>query len=241
MKFQTRYYALLRDVLGVDSDEFTADSCHESAMKVLEKVAKKRPEISRFISSGYVLLVHKGSLIKDLDRDLDLCSDPVVDLIPPSAGGGKPYNVRTLLEGSVDPESFLRDLLSRLNPEVGAVAVFFGVVKGKVGSSSVEELKYVYHRDYTEKFLEKIVEEATQAEDIKYVAVQHSIGTFRPGATVFAVGVLSRGRKSAIETLQKLIEKVKHEAAIWKVEKREDGTFWVVGNGERIPSRTHTT
>lgn len=241
MKLLIRYYALLRELSGEISEEFTTDSCYMTVKEVLETVTRRHPELSRLIYSGSVLVIHGGNLIRDLNYSLDLCSNPVIDLVPPSAGGERPYEARLVLGQPIDVEAFLRDLLAKLDLEAGAVTVYFGVVKGKVENARVEELRYEYHEEYTEKTLEKIAMEASRVEDVKYVAAYHSIGTFKPGDTVFAVGVVSRGRKGAIKALQEVIERVKHEAAIWKIEKRDDGVFWVVGDGERIPSKTRNS
>ncbi|MEM1930763.1 MAG: molybdenum cofactor biosynthesis protein MoaE [Sulfolobales archaeon] len=238
MKVVARYFAVLREIVGKSSEELFFDSCHVTARGILEVVAHRHPELSELVSGGLVLLIHGGNVIKELDHELDICSDPAVDLVPPSAGGERSTEARILFEQSVNAEAFLRYLLSKLTPEDGAVAVYFGVVKGEVEGSKVKELRYEYHKDYTEKALERIVLEASKIEGVRYVIVHHSIGAFKPGDVVFAAGVVSQGRKSAIEALREVIERVKSETAIWKIEVREDGAFWVIGNGKRIPLRS---
>ncbi|MEM2207651.1 MAG: molybdenum cofactor biosynthesis protein MoaE [Sulfolobales archaeon] len=237
MKVAVKYFAVLREVVGESSEELVFDSCHATVREVLEAVIRKHPELSTLVSGGLVLVIHRGSIIRELDHELDLCLEPTVDLIPPSAGGESSSETRILLEQAVDAEAFLRNLLSKLDPEAGAIALYFGVVKGEVESSKVEELKYEHHKEYTEKALEKISLEVSRIEGVKYVAIHHSIGTFKPGDIVFAVGVVSRGRKSAIAALQEVVERVKGEAAIWKIEVREDGAFWVIGDGKRIRTK----
>ncbi|MCX8184294.1 MAG: molybdenum cofactor biosynthesis protein MoaE [Sulfolobales archaeon] len=241
MKVRVRYYALLREVIGVDSEDIDLDSCTIEVRDLIEIVTNKHPELAEIVSSGRVFIVHSGNLIRELNQVLDLCSDRKVDLIPPSAGGDKLYEASLLHGQKVDVEGFLKELYSRLDPEVGAVAIYFGVVKGSINGKKVEELKYEFHEEYTEKVLAKIAEEASMTNDVHYVKVHHSVGTFKPGDTIFAVGVLSRGRKSAIKALQDIIERVKHEVAIWKIERREDGVFWVVGDGERLPAKASSS
>ncbi|MEM0352055.1 MAG: molybdenum cofactor biosynthesis protein MoaE [Sulfolobales archaeon] len=238
MKVVARYFAILREIVGESSEELAFDSCRVTARGILETVSHKHPELYELVSRGLVLLIHRGIMIKELDNELDLCLDPTVDLIPLSAGGERSAEARILFERTVNTEAFLRDLLSKLTPENGAVALYFGIVKGEVDGSKVKELKYEHHKDYTEKALEKIALEASKIDGVKYVAVHHSIGTFKPGDVVFAVGVVSRGRKGAIEALQEVVERVKSEAAIWKIEVREEGAFWVIGDGVRIRSKS---
>lgn len=234
-----RYYALLREISGRSSEELEVDSCYKTIGEVLEAVVQRHPELSKMVYNGLVIVIHGGDMIRDLNRSIDLCSDPTVDLVPPSAGGDeKPYKVLIVLDRTIDAGTFLRELLSKLDPESGAIALYFGVVKGRIRSSRVDELKYEYHAEHTEKVLERIAMEASKIEDVRYVLVHHSIGTFKPGDVVFAVGVISRGRRGAIGALQEVVERVKHEAAIWKIERRDDGVFWVIGEGERIPAKT---
>lgn len=237
MRVQIRYYALLREVVGVDSEDIDIDTCFTRVKDVIEIAARAHPELAEAVSKKLVLVIHGGNLIKDLSQSIDLCSDSRVDLVPPSAGGGGPYETQLLRGRVVDVDGFLRDLFSKLDPETGAIATYFGVVKGSVEGRKVEELRYEFHEEYTERALARIAEEVSRNGDIRYVKLHHSVGTFKPGDTVFAAGVVSRGRKSAIKALQDLVERVKHEVSVWKVEKREDGTFWVVGNGERVPAR----
>ncbi len=233
-----RYYALLREIVSASVEEFEADSCYASVGDVLRAVVLRHPELEELVSSGRVLVISGGSVVTNAEHRLDLCSDPRVDLVPPSAGGGGTYEARLVQGRTVDAREFLESLLSRLDPEAGAVALFFGVVKGRVEDSRVEELRYEYHAEYTERALERIASEASRSEGVKHVAVYHSVGSFRPGDTVFAVGVVGRGRREAIRTLAEVVERAKHEAAIWKIERRDDGAFWVLGDGERVPARS---
>ncbi|MCS7100047.1 MAG: molybdenum cofactor biosynthesis protein MoaE [Sulfolobales archaeon] len=237
MRVRIRYYALLRELVGVDSEDIDVDTCFTRVGDIIEVVARAHPELAEAISKKLVLVIHSENLIKDLNQSIDLCSDSRVDLVPPSAGGSGPYEIQLLRCRVVDVDSFLRDLFSKLDPEAGAIAIYFGVVKGSVEGRKVEELRYEFHEEYTERALARIAEEVSRNGDVRYVKLHHSVGTFKPGDTVFAAGVVSRGRKSAIKALQDLVERVKHEVSVWKVERREDGTFWVVGNGERVPAR----
>lgn len=237
MKVRIRYYALLREIVGVDSEDINVDTCLTRIKDIIEVAARARPELAEAISKKLVLVVHNGNLIRDLNQSIDLCLDNRVDLVPPSAGGSGPYETQLLRDRVVDVDSFIRDLFSKLDPETGAIAIYFGVVKGSVEGRKVEELMYEFHEEYTERALARVAEEASRNGDIRYVKLYHSVGTFKPGDTVFAVGVIGRGRKSTIRALQDVVERVKHEVSVWKVEKREDGAFWVIGNGERVPAR----
>jgi molybdopterin synthase catalytic subunit len=169
---------------------------------------------------------------------LNVCEDPRVDVVPPSAGGVS--RARLILGEQVPVADFLRELLGYVDSESGAVATYFGVVKGHVDGRRVEKLVYEYHERFTEEALNKIAREVESKARLKAVLVYHSIGGFEPGAVVFAVGVVGRGRREVMEALREVVERVKHESAIWKKEFRDDGVFWVVGDGTRLPARPAT-
>jgi molybdopterin synthase catalytic subunit/molybdopterin converting factor small subunit len=237
MRLLVRYYAVLREITGVSEEEIEVEGCSVKARDLIARVLTRHPEVSDFVSRGMVLVVYGGKLIRDLSEDLDLCSSrSTVDLVPPSSGGGC-YSSMIHIGRSIDPESFLRELIEHVDSEVGAAVVYFGIVKGQVGHRKVEELVYEHHEE-TRRILEKIAHDASVKDGIKYVLIQHSIGSFKPGDIVFSVGILGTGRKNTIETLKEVVERVKHEALIWKIEKRDDGIFWVVGDGERIPKHS---
>jgi len=48
------------------------------------------------------------------------------------------------------------------------------------------------------------------------------------------VSIQGVSRKEVLEAMKEAIELVKHTTGIWKLERREDGEYWVLGDGERI-------
>jgi molybdopterin synthase catalytic subunit len=42
-------------------------------------------------------------------------------------------------------------------------------------------------------------------------------------------------REVAFRVAREALERVKHEVPIFKLERRDDGDYWVVGDGRRIP------
>ena len=48
------------------------------------------------------------------------------------------------------------------------------------------------------------------------------------------VFVAANNRVRAFEVLREVVERVKHEVPIFKLEIRSDGEFWVLGDGKRV-------
>ena len=118
----------------------------------------------------------------------------------------------------------------------GALVVYEGIVKGLVDGNRVDKLVYDIHEEYTKKKLEEVVSEVLQDKDIIDARIIHWKGVRKPGSPAVVITVLATGRKKAFETAYKLLEKVKFETGIWKKEYRDDGVYWVIGDGERIKS-----
>ncbi len=117
----------------------------------------------------------------------------------------------------------------------GAVVVFVGVVKGLVEGAAVSELKYEAYEELAEKILTRIAEEEMRKHGLGAVAIYHRVGDLKPGDTTVYIVVAARGRREGFAAAAEILNRVKHEAPIYKLEVREDGEFWVIGDGERVP------
>jgi molybdopterin synthase catalytic subunit len=135
----------------------------------------------------------------------------------------------------VNPDELLGKFLNSLGEDAGAVAIFIGRVKGKVGVFRVFSLSYETAEPHSTQSLEKIAREELEKNSLQGVMIYHKRGEALPGEPVLFIAVASKARKEAIRVLESTLERVKHEAYVWKLEKREDGEFWIVGDGMRVP------
>lgn len=117
----------------------------------------------------------------------------------------------------------------------GAIVIFVGVVKGVVDGLGVEELRYEAYEELAEKVLARIAEEEMRKHELGAVAIYHRVGDLRPGDTTVYIVVAARGRREGFAAAAEILDRVKHEAPVYKLEVREDGEFWVIGDGERVP------
>lgn len=119
----------------------------------------------------------------------------------------------------------------------GALAVFIGYVKGVVDNNRVQELIYHVYEPYASRKLKQIIEEEKD-DDVQSIVVYHRVGRLKPGEPTIYIFVSATSRKKAFDKAEKILERIKHEVPIFKLEKRSDGEYWVLGNGKRIKRST---
>ncbi len=116
----------------------------------------------------------------------------------------------------------------------GALVMFMGFVKGVVDGSTVKELLYEAHESYALRKLREIGEWAVKELGVEDAVILHRVGALRPGDPTIYVITTAKTRGKAFEAAAQILERVKHEAPIYKLEVREDGEYWVLGNGKRL-------
>jgi len=118
----------------------------------------------------------------------------------------------------------------------GAIVVFQGYVKGVVEGEEVEYLEYTAYQEYAEEALCRLAREVAEGHGVLEAHVYHRVGRLGPGEPTIYIVVAARGRREAFSAAAELLERVKHEAPIFKLEKRSSGEYWVLGD-KRIPRR----
>jgi len=144
-------------------------------------------------------------------------------------------DVKILDENDVIDLNALVTTLSRLNRLCGAVVLFIGIVKGLVEDNrEVYELEYTGIKDLAIKTMEKIAREEAEKYKLSQVTIWHKLGTLKPGEITLVIAVLAENRREAFRATQEILERVKREVPIFKLEKRSDGEFWIIGDGVRV-------
>jgi MoaE-MoaD fusion protein len=143
-----------------------------------------------------------------------------VALIPPVSGGappavrvtGEPLDVAAL-------SAAVRD------PRAGAVVVFEGVTR------EVPELDYEAYAEMALEKLRAIAAEEAERHGLCAAAIEHRVGTVPLGEPSVIVAASAPHRGEAFAGARALIDRVKAEAPIWKVEvdgadrRRVEGTL----------------
>jgi len=116
----------------------------------------------------------------------------------------------------------------------GAIVCFIGYVKEFVDGREVYELEYSAYEPYATHKLEEIAREEGAKNNVLAVKIIHRVGRLKPGESTIYIIVASRSRREAFETASRILERVKHEVPIFKLEKRSDGEYWVIGDKRRV-------
>ncbi len=90
------------------------------------------------------------------------------------------------------------------------------------------------HEEYTIKRFWEIIDYVKSKYKIGCAKILHIKGETKPGDIAVLIVTQSISRREAFEAAREIIDLVKHTTGIWKLEYREDGVFWVLGEGERI-------
>jgi MoaE-MoaD fusion protein len=137
-----------------------------------------------------------------------------VALVPPVSGGaGAVRHVRVTGE-ALD----LATLAAAVrDPRAGAVVLFEGVTR------EVPELEYEAYAEMAQERIASIAAEEAERHDLCAVAVEHRSGTVALSEPSVIVAASAPHRGEAFAGARAVIDRVKAEAPIWKVEVTADG------------------
>lgn len=116
------------------------------------------------------------------------------------------------------------------HPKAGAIVLFSGEVRNHSKEKAVSHLIYEAHISMAKKMIREVVEEAKNKFNLHHAVCIHRIGKVEVCETAIVVVTASSHREEAYAANRFIIEKVKHEAPIWKNEFFEDGTSEWGGN-----------
>ncbi|MEM1639140.1 MAG: molybdenum cofactor biosynthesis protein MoaE [Desulfurococcaceae archaeon] len=224
MKIIIKSFSIIRDVIG---EHVELDFERPITIKELIELIRDKYNVPKDIE----LLVILNNRIASEDQIID--RDSVIYITPPFSGGGRVIDVKILREkDKPDFNAIIRDL-THLDKESGALAIFIGFVKGKIGDKEVHELEYDAIDELAIKQLEKIAREEADNYGLSSAVIWHYVGRLKPGDITLVIATTSNSRESAINAMRKILERVKKEVPVFKLERRSDGDYWVVGDGIR--------
>lgn len=224
MRVVVKYFSALRDVTGKIREEVTVPE-GATLSQLLEWFFKSYPNAEAFKEELLVLV--NG---RTVDGSYALRDGDEVALMPPVSGGGG------VVQKPVDLNKEVQDIIEKTAPRGGGgVVIFVGYVKGKVGDANVEVLEYEAYEPYATSKIREIEEWARRLDGVLEARIYHSVGSLRPGDATLYVFVSAVNREVAFRVAREALERVKHEVPIFKLERRDDGDYWVVGDGRRIP------
>ena len=126
---------------------------------------------------------------------------------------------------SIDPAAIMDEVRSR---EYGAVSIFIGTVRDTNEGRSVSSIDYSAYVPMAEAELDRIIVEAIEKFGVGAVVVEHRIGPLGLADVSVAIAVAHAHRAPALEATRFLIERIKSEVPIWKLEHYSDGAAgWI--------------
>jgi len=140
--------------------------------------------------------------------------DDEVALVPPVSGGAPVVRSVRVTDDPLE----VADLAAAVrDPAAGAVVLFEGVTR------EVPELDYEAYVEMAEQKLRAIGEEVAAAYGCSAVALEHRVGNVPLSEPSVIVAASAPHRAEAFNAARALIDRVKAEAPIWKVEVGESG------------------
>ena len=115
--------------------------------------------------------------------------------------------------------------------DCGAEAVFLGRTRIEIHPKfgPLVRLEYEMYEPMVVELLEEMAREAAGRWDCRAVRIVHSKGAVEPGQASVVIQVGTPHRGEAFEACRYLIDRLKHELPIWKVEVWENGRTYVEG------------
>jgi molybdopterin converting factor subunit 1 len=160
-----------------------------------------------------------GQCVVAINREYARADEPIgpadeVALIPPVSGGEGPVRAVRVTAEPLDVAALsaaVRD------PRAGAVVCFEGVTR------DVPRLEYEAYAEMAAPRLRAIAAEEAARHGLCAVAVEHRTGSVALGEPSVIVAASAAHRGAAFAGARAVIDRVKAEAPIWKVEVADDG------------------
>lgn len=107
----------------------------------------------------------------------------------------------------------------------GALASFIGVVRAdKRGHRVVQALEYEGYPDMVQPQIDRWFQEAHNQWDLTTIQIRYRLGLVSVGEISVVVIVAASHRRDAFAACRFIVERIKHDAPIWKREWFDDGT-----------------
>ena len=207
MKVSVRLFAGLRERAGTDRLEVELP---EDA-----RVA----DVLAAMAGTAVGEIRPRECVVALNREYAAADEPVragdeIALVPPVSGGAGPVRHVRVTGDPLDLAA-LADAVR--DSRAGAVVLFEGVTR------EVPELDYEAYEEMATARIEAIAAEEAERHGLCAVAIEHRTGTVPLSEPSVIVAASAPHRGEAFAGARALIDRVKAEAPIWKVELGPDG------------------
>jgi molybdopterin synthase catalytic subunit len=150
----------------------------------------------------------------------------VVDRATAAVGVAAEAGTETLVTAALshEPIDIVGLLAGAHHPGAGAVVLFSGEVRDHNRGRAVSFLEYEAYGPMAEKMIRDILAEARSRWSLQIAVAQHRTGVVAIGEIAVVVITASAHREEAYAANRYIIDRIKHNAPIWKCEHYADGS-----------------
>src|SRR6476660_3005898 len=116
------------------------------------------------------------------------------------------------------------------DPSTGAIVLFSGETRNRSRDKDVDYVLYEAHPSMAAKMIADILQEAKNKWNLSIAVARHRVGKVSIMECAVVVITASAHRSEAYAANRYIIDRIKHEAPIWKCEFFTDGTNEWGGN-----------
>src|SRR5919202_1893840 len=216
MRVSVRLFAGLRERAGTDRLEVELPDDARVA------------DVLAAMASTPVGALRDRECVVAVNREYASADEPVragdeVALVPPVSGGSGPAHPVRHVRVTSEPLDVAALADAVRDPRAGGVVLFEGVTR------EVPELDYEAYVEMAVAKLEAIAAEEAERHGLCAVAIEHRTGTVPRSEPTVIVAASAPHRGEAFAGARALIDRVKAEAPIWKVELTPEGARRVHG------------
>jgi MoaE-MoaD fusion protein len=202
-----RLFAVLRERAGRERIELELPE-HATVADALAALAEL-PDLDGVLARVPVQLAVNRDYASP---ETELHADDELALIPPLSGGRAAHVA--VSERPLELESLSRAVG---DPRAGAIVCFQGVTR------EVPKLQYEAYVEMARERIAAIVEETIARHRLCAAAAEHRVGEVPLGEPSVIVAASAPHREQAFAGAREIIDRIKHEAPIWKRELDESG------------------
>lgn len=116
--------------------------------------------------------------------------------------------------------------------DAGALVSFVGLCRGATDGSDVRELRIDQYPGFTEKEIFRLAADVSRRFDCPDLLVVHRVGAILPGEAIVLVVALATHRANAFDAVRVMMDFLKTDAPLWKMETGPDGVRWIEPRAE---------
>jgi molybdopterin synthase catalytic subunit/molybdopterin converting factor small subunit len=205
VRITVQVFGFLRSVVG--QNELVLEL--PEGARVADALGQLHAKFPRLKEAEKTMLTAVG--VEFADRAGKLRNGDVLSLMPP-------------LQGGTDDELLITDqpinpgeaAVGKVAPDVGGVAVFWGVVRDVEDGKPIRALEYTAYREMAEHQFRKLFAETRRQWPVKRIRVIHRLGTIPVGEPSLLVRVEAAHRGEAFAAAQFIIDELKQKVPVWK-------------------------